>query len=110
MVCLSLCCFFLLLPFIISFDVATGTMTIIKGVAVSELLSQRHYGVMNVPIKIVKALSPLAVAMVWLVGHSYDHLLQILIAFSLITTVCFMLVVKFHSQEWHSQEKNRRVD
>ncbi len=100
--------FLLLLPFIILFGAATGTMTIIKGVAVSELLSQRHYGVingaMNVPIKIVTALSPLAAAMIWLFGQSYGYLLQILIVLSLLTTVCFVMVIKRYSKECHSQK------
>ncbi len=89
--------FWLLVPFAILFGAATGTMTIIKGIAIPELLTREAYGVingaMNIPIKTIKALSPSIAVFIWLVAGGYQGLLEVLIVFGIFAVVCFVLAV-----------------
>lgn len=86
----------LFLPFIILFGVATGIMTIVKGVAIPELLTKEAYGAingaMNIPIKLLKAASPAIAAVVWGMTTSYDYVLILLGLTSLLALICFTVV------------------
>lgn len=99
-----------LLPFAILFGMATGTMTIIKGTAIPELLSQQSYGVingaMNIPIKLIKALSPSIAAMIYLWSGSYQGLLELLVGFGLLATLSFVLASWITSKRHHLVELN----
>jgi len=86
--------FIWLVPFAMIFGAATGTMTIVKGIAVPELLTRQSYGAingaMNVPVKIIKALSPTLAALVWTITGSYAGLLDGLILLGAISALCFL--------------------
>jgi len=75
--------FWVLIPFATAFGAATGTMTIVKGIAVPELLTPSTYGAingaMNMPVKIIKAFAPSIAALVWYVTNDYNGLLNSLI-------------------------------
>jgi len=87
--------FLWLVPFAMIFGAATGTMTIVKGIAVPELLTRESYGAingaMNVPVKVIKALSPTLAALVWVVTGSYAGLLDWLILLGGISALCFLV-------------------
>jgi len=89
------------IPFIILFGAATGIMTIVKGLAIPELLTREAYGAingaMNIPIKLIKAASPAIAALVWMMTTSYDSVLIFLGLMSLLALICFT-VVKHLSQ------------
>jgi len=84
------------IPFIILFGAATGIMTIVKGVAIPELLTREAYGAingaMNIPIKLIKAASPAIAAFVWVMTTSYDSVLILLGLISLLAVICFTVV------------------
>jgi len=91
----------LFIPFIILFGAATGIMTIVKGIAIPELLTREAYGVingaMNIPIKLIKAAAPAIAAFVWVMTTSYDSVLILLGLTSLLAVLCFT-VVKYISK------------
>jgi MFS family permease len=65
---------------------ANGILTIVRGVAVPEMLTREAYGAINsvlaVPATIAKALAPLALALVWASVGSYDLVLAAVLASS----------------------------
>ena len=93
------------LPFIIIFGSATGIMTIIKGIAVPELLTKQAYGAingaMNVPIKIIKAFSPLLAALIWISASNYNTVLVILGGVSIMAVVAFSAIKKLAEYTTH---------
>ena len=89
--------FWLMVPIAILFGAITGTMTIVKGVAVPEVLTKDAYGVingaMNVPIKAIKAFAPGLAAVFWMLGTGYQGVLYILIILSVISAFFFYKVM-----------------
>jgi len=87
--------FWIIIPFAILFGAATGTMTIVKGSAVPELLTRDAYGAingaMNLPVKTIKALSPSIAALIWVIAGGYQGLLQVLIVLGVLASLCFAL-------------------
>lgn len=73
-----------------------GVMTIIKGIAVPEFLTEQAYGaingVMNVPIKIVSALAPAIAALLWSVNNNYDLVLLILVGLGVVISALFVFI------------------
>ena len=86
---------FVLIPATITFGAASGTMTIIKGVAVPEFLTQSSYGaingILNMPVMIVKALAPTIAAFSWSMTKNYNLLLMTLIMTSVAMLAPFVL-------------------
>lgn len=86
----------LLIPFVIAFSAATGTMTIVKGLAIPELLTKEAYGVingaMNIPIKVIKSVSPTIAAFIWLITEDYELVLLVLVVVGILAVVCFSAV------------------
>jgi len=72
---------------------ATGIMTIVKAVAIPELLTREAYGAingaMNIPIKLIKAAAPAIAALVWVMTGSYDSVLILLGLISLLGVIFF---------------------
>ncbi len=87
--------FWVLVPFAIAFGAATGTMTIVKGVAVPELLTPSAYGAingaMNMPVKVIKALAPSIAAFLWYTTNDYNALLNTLVILGMGVVVFFWL-------------------
>ncbi|MBB6520618.1 MFS transporter [Pseudoteredinibacter isoporae] len=88
----------LLIPFALAFGAASGIMTIVKGVAVPELLTREAYGAingaMNIPVKLIKAFSPWIAAVIWHVGGGYHTVLVFLAFLGLISAISFILATK----------------
>jgi predicted MFS family arabinose efflux permease len=72
--------------FAIIYGAANGIITIIRGVAVPEMLTQEAYGVINsilaIPSAIAKASAPLGIALLWAAASSYDLVLIAVLASS----------------------------
>lgn len=82
--------------FIALFGIASGMMTIVKGIAIPELLTKEAYGVINgamsLPITIVKASAPALAALLWAITLNYDLVLLVLGSISIIAALCFAIV------------------
>ncbi|HYD70572.1 MAG TPA: hypothetical protein VED21_34250, partial [Azospirillum sp.] len=72
---------------------ANGVMTIVRGLAVPEMLTPEAYGAINgalaLPSVIAKAAAPLAAAVLWQAAGSYDAVLLAALAGSLIVALGF---------------------
>ncbi|PCJ38647.1 MAG: MFS transporter [Moraxellaceae bacterium] len=91
----------MLIPFAIAFGAATGTMTIVKGIAIPELLTQQAYGAinaaMNIPVKLIKAFAPAIAAVLWTIGNNYTGVLIVLMGLGLAAAISFALASKVPS-------------
>lgn len=72
---------------------ANGVMTIVRGLAVPEMLTREAYGAINgalaLPSIVAKATAPLAAAVLWAATGSYDALLVAVLAGSLVVALGF---------------------
>jgi predicted MFS family arabinose efflux permease len=84
-----------------------GVMTIVRGLAVPELVTRRAYGTVNAllaaPSNIAKALAPMGAAVAWQLSQSYGPVLVGCIAISVIGTFAFAGAVAM-------ARRNRGVD
>ena len=91
----------MLIPFAVAFGAASGTMTIVKGIAIPELLTKESYGVingaMNIPVKVINAFSPSVAAAVWYVNDSYAGVFILLAILGVAAAVSFALATKIQS-------------
>ena len=75
------------------YGAANGIITIVRGIAVPEMLTREAYGVINgmlaVPATIAKACAPLAVALLWAAAGSYDGVLIGVLASSTLVVAGF---------------------
>jgi len=75
------------------YGASNGVLTIVRGLAVPEMITTRGYGaingVMNTPATIAKALAPLAAAALWSINQSYAPVLIAIIAGALILAFGF---------------------
>ncbi|MFN7101891.1 MAG: MFS transporter [Pseudorhizobium sp.] len=75
------------------YGVANGIMTIVRGMAVPEMLSRSAYGALNgalaLPGTLAKALAPGAAAILWQASGSYGAVLQAALAGSVLLVACF---------------------
>lgn len=82
------------IPFAFLFGAASGLMTIVKGIAVPELLSKEGYGIitgaMSLPVQMTKALAPTITALVWFITKGYNLLLTVLIIAGFIVVLSFI--------------------
>ena len=88
----------LLIPFVVAFGAASGTMTIVKGIAIPELLTKDAYGAingaLNFPIKIIKAFSPAIAAALWYISNDYNGVLIVLACLGIVAAISFALTTK----------------
>lgn len=77
-----------LVVFAVIHGMANGVMTIVRGLAVPEMLTREAYGALNgvlaLPGTVAKALAPLAAALVWGLSGAYDGVLAIAFALTLV--------------------------
>lgn len=82
--------------FIALFGIASGMMTIVKGIAIPELLTKEAYGAINgamsIPITLIKAGAPALAALLWMATSSYDLVLLIIGAVTILAVICFAAV------------------
>ncbi|MCC5857936.1 MAG: MFS transporter [Ectothiorhodospiraceae bacterium] len=75
------------------YGAANGVMTIIRGIAVPEMVSRRGYGAINgaltAPSMFARALAPLAAAGLWGISQSYAPVLGTLFAAALLLAAAF---------------------
>lgn len=83
----------MLTAFALIYGAANGIMTIVRGIAVPELLSREAYGALNgmisVPQTLAKAVAPVAAAMLWSVSGSYQAVIAVTIATTLLVAAFF---------------------
>jgi predicted MFS family arabinose efflux permease len=72
---------------------ANGIITIVRGVAVPEMLTREAYGAINsllaVPASIAKAMAPLGIALLWAAVGSYDAVVVAALASSTLVVAGF---------------------
>lgn len=72
-----------LIAFALVYGAANGVMTIVRGLAVPEMLSRESYGTLNgmlaTPAVIAKAVAPVAGAWVWSLGGDYRLMLDVIV-------------------------------
>lgn len=75
------------------YGAANGIMTIVRGLAVPEMLTRQAYGSVNgalaAPASVSRALAPLGAALLWSTSGSYDAVLLALIAGTLVLALSF---------------------
>ncbi|MHA6299942.1 MFS transporter [Devosia sp. CAU 1758] len=83
---------------------ANGVMTIVRGVAIPEMVSREAYGAINgalaVPMVLAKAIAPLAAAWIWSITGSYAAVLIAIVATSV------MMALAFWSAAWTSGRRS----
>jgi len=82
-----------LLVFAAIYGAANGILTIVRGIAVPEMLTRQAYGAINsvlaIPATIAKAIAPLGIAMLWAAAGSYDVVLVGVLASSTLVVAGF---------------------
>jgi predicted MFS family arabinose efflux permease len=65
--------------FAVIYGAANGVITIVRGIAIPEMLTRQAYGAINsvlaIPATIARAISPLAIALLWATTGSYNSVL-----------------------------------
>jgi MFS family permease len=79
------------------YGAGNGIMTIVRGIAVSDLIGRTHYGSMNgaltVPINVAKALAPFVAAALWSAVGDSALMLWSILGSALLGTVGFVLAL-----------------
>ncbi len=75
------------------YGAANGVLTIVRGAAVPEMVTRESYGAvmgaMNIPATVTRAFAPLAAAALWSTSHSYDPVIQAILAGSIVLVAGF---------------------
>ena len=87
----------ILIGIAILYGAANGIMTIVRGLAVPEMLSRQAYGALNgaltAPALIAQAIAPVGAAALWATTGSYDAVLIALLVSSLVFAAGFWIAV-----------------
>jgi predicted MFS family arabinose efflux permease len=82
-----------LVVFAALYGAANGILTIVRGIAMPEMLTREAYGAINsliaVPAAIAKAVAPLGIALLWATTGSYDVVLLAVLASSILVVAGF---------------------
>lgn len=77
------------------YGAANGIMTIVRGLAVPEMVTRHAYGAVNgalaAPAMVARALAPAGAALLWAQSQSYGPVLAAMVAGGLLLTVSFWL-------------------
>jgi hypothetical protein len=72
-------------------------MTIVRGIAVTDLIGRTHYGALNgvltIPMTVARALAPVATAAIWSATGDPSLMLWAILASTLVGTVGFGLAL-----------------
>jgi predicted MFS family arabinose efflux permease len=86
-------CFASVAVFAVVYGAANGVMTIVRGLAVPEMVTKKAYGELNgilaVPGAVARAAAPVAAAALWSVSASYDAVLRAALAIAIVSAVSF---------------------
>ena len=86
--------------FAMIYGAANGIITIVRGLALPEMLTTESYGTLNgllaVPSTIAKALAPLGAAWLWAAAGGYDSVLMAAIICSGVVAASFWLARSIH--------------
>jgi MFS family permease len=86
-----------LVVFAVLYGAANGVMTIVRGLAVPEMLTHEAYGAINgvlaAPGLVARALAPAGAALLWSATHSYDAVLIAAIIGAALAAVSFWFAV-----------------
>jgi predicted MFS family arabinose efflux permease len=81
---------------------ANGVITIVRGLAVPEMLTQDSYGAINgilaFPANVAKAVAPALTAGLWAVAHSYDPVLVVALVSAGVAILAFWFAVAHREQ------------
>jgi len=81
---------------------ANGVITIVRGLAVPEMLTQDAYGAINgvlaLPANVAKALAPALTAGLWAFAHSYDPVLVVALVSAGVAILAFWFAVAHREQ------------
>jgi hypothetical protein len=84
-----------LVVFAILYGAANGVMTIVRGLAIPEMVSPHAYGTLNgiiaVPTAVAKAMAPVTMAWVWGLSSSYTPVLWTVLGVSTLFAATFVL-------------------
>jgi predicted MFS family arabinose efflux permease len=79
--------------FAVVYGAANGVMTIVRGLAIPEMVTKESYGELNgivaVPGAVARAAAPVAAAALWSVTASYDAVLRVAVAMAIVAAVSF---------------------
>jgi MFS family permease len=79
------------------YGAGNGIMTIVRGIAVSDLIGRTHYGALNgaltVPMNVAKALAPFVAAALWSAMGDPSLMLWAILGSALLGTVGFVLAL-----------------
>ncbi|PWR25726.1 MFS transporter [Zavarzinia aquatilis] len=85
------------------YGAANGIMTIVRGLAVPEMITRRSYGAINgllaAPALVSKALAPAAAALLWAATGSYGAVLWAMIVGACLLALAFWLAVALSRRE-----------
>ena len=77
----------------ILYGAANGVMTIVRGIAIPEMVSEESYGAINgalaIPMIVARAVAPLAAAALWSVTGSYSATMVAIVATSAVMAAAF---------------------
>lgn len=77
------------------YGAANGMMTIVRGLAVPEMVSRHAYGAINGaligPVQFMQAVAPLAAAAIWAATGGYGAVLAAILAAAIVLTLSFWL-------------------
>jgi hypothetical protein len=94
-----------LFAFSMLFGAANGVLTIVRGIAVPELMWREGYGAINgaltLPVNIARGLAPYGAAVIWSAAGNYDAVLWSAIGCGIIATAGFWYA------SWPGAAKNR---
>ena len=80
------------------YGAGNGIMTIVRGMAVPEMLSREAYGAINgalaAPSLVARAVAPLGAAALWAVTQNYDGVLIAIFAGAVLTAVGFWIAAR----------------
>lgn len=85
------------------YGAANGIMTIVRGIAIPEMVSRQSYGAINgallVPMTLSRAVSPLAVAALWSATGNYAASMLAIVAASLVMVIAFWLATSLSRRQ-----------
>jgi hypothetical protein len=88
-----------LAAFAVVYGAANGVMTIVRGIAVPEMITRDAYGALNgflvAPGTAARAVGPVAGALAWAASGSYDLFLIAAIACSVLVGLSFAAAASF---------------
>ena len=86
--------------FAIVYGAANGVMTIVRGLAIPEMVTKEAYGELNgilaVPGAVARAVAPVAAAALWSASGSYDSVLRAVLAIAVAAAASFWAAAFHH--------------